>query len=141
MHILLADCIRVFHIAVILFVIVAPFVNSPAVLVLHITFSVCLLVHWISNNNTCSLTLLECHLRGVKPSHTFSHQFIAPMYDVSATDWSALCYVVTLVAMFWSVSKLRESGVLSKISACWNGEKSIAENAMCMQRVLMGLRG
>jgi hypothetical protein len=30
---------------------------NPALLILHISFSICLLLHWYCNSDTCSLTI------------------------------------------------------------------------------------
>ena len=48
-----ANLIWIFHTLVILFILLGPFLNSPALWVLHITFSFSLLVHWYGNNNMC----------------------------------------------------------------------------------------
>ena len=75
-NIILANIIFVFHIIIILFILIAPFTNKIALLILHIVFSLCLLLHWHLNSNVCSLSILESHLRGLDYTNTFSHQFI-----------------------------------------------------------------
>jgi hypothetical protein len=104
---LLADAIFVFHCIIILFVLLAPFSNSTAVLILHITFAVCLLVHWHANSNVCSLSILEAHLRGLDSrEETFTHQFVAPMYDISATNFSNMVWYITIIVLCISIYKL-----------------------------------
>lgn len=105
----LADIIFIIHIGIVLFVLFAPFTKIPAILILHITFCISLLVHWFTSSNVCSLTLLESHLRGMKSNDTFSHKLIAPMYDISSTDASTIAYIITYTMMFISIYYLYNS--------------------------------
>lgn len=96
LNIFLANIISLFHFLVVLFMIIIPFTKVPLYLLLHIVFSLSLLVHWYHNNNICSLSLLESKLRGIEYNNSFTHQFIAPMYDISDTKWIKLCYGITI---------------------------------------------
>lgn len=104
---ILANIIWLFHILVVLFVLFAPFSNRSHLLILHIVFSISLLVHWHFNDNTCSLTLLEGYLRNKPSNSTFTHSFISPIYNVSSTSWDKLCYSLVIVLMLISMYKLR----------------------------------
>jgi hypothetical protein len=137
--ILLANSVRVFHIILILFVLFAPFLNSPALWVLHITFSISLLVHWVSNNNTCSLSIFEAKLRGLEYTDSFSHQFIAPIYDISKTQWSRTCYIVTIGLMSISIYYLYNSKAFTKALECFREQrKKYKENPAPFGERLMG---
>lgn len=105
----LADIVFLFHISIVLFVLLAPFTQIPAILILHLTFCLSLLVHWYASSNMCSLTLLEGHLRGLDHTNTFTHQLIAPMYDISDTDASTIAYIITYTVMFISMYYLYNS--------------------------------
>ena len=119
-NIYLANFIYVLHILVILFVIFAPFSNIPSILIIHIAFSFSLLVHWIANNNACSLTYLESQLRGIDVKDSFTYQFISPVYDISKTDWSRICYTITIIVLIISIYKLSNSKAFSKSLKCYN---------------------
>lgn len=106
MNELLANIIRIFHICIIIFVLIAPFFNTPVILLLHATFSVSLLVHWYTNNNVCSLSMMESQLRGLDYTESLTHKFISPIYDISKTEWSYLCYIITLVLFTISAAKI-----------------------------------
>jgi predicted neutral ceramidase superfamily lipid hydrolase len=129
-NLFLANLIRIFHIIVILFVFLAPFSNIPALLILHITFAFSLLVHWYYNNNACSLTLFEAKLRGIDVDKSFTHECISPMYDISQTNWSTICYFVTIILMSISIYYLYNSEKVANVFKCfakrhenpeWNG--------------------
>lgn len=109
MNAFLADVIWLFHVVVVLFVLLAPLSNTPYILLLHFVFGLCLIVHWAANSNACSLTVMECQLRGVPVTQSFSHKFIAPVYDISQTSWSTLVYSVTIFTMIVSLYKLYNS--------------------------------
>jgi hypothetical protein len=119
-NILLANLIYIFHILVIIFILLAPFTKIPSILILHITFSISLLVHWFNNNNICSLSLLESYLRGTDYDKSFTHKFIAPVYDISNTEWSDLCYKTVIILMSISIYFLITSPKWSEFKKCWN---------------------
>lgn len=114
-NIILANIIHYFHIIIILFVVLAPFTNIISILILHITFCICLLVHWKMNSNVCSLTVFEGYLRGVERTRTFSHQFISPIYDISETNWCTISTIIVLIVLFISLCKLAKSDKLKKM--------------------------
>lgn len=125
---ILADCIRSFHIIVVLFVLAAPFFNIPYFLILHISFSISLLVHWYSNSNVCSLSMLESRLRGLDYTDSFTHKFIAPIYDVSQTTWSQFCYIITITLMCISIYNLYYSEKMKLAIACYHRKTSQNES-------------
>lgn len=114
-NIFLADIIYYFHIFIILCVLIMPFSNSPAILILHITGCITLLVHWMTNSNVCSLSVLESQLRGVERINTFTHEFIAPIYDISSTKWGYICTLITLIVLFISIMKLTNNERMKQV--------------------------
>jgi hypothetical protein len=119
-NVFLANIISIFHVLIILFVLLAPFSNAPYFLILHVTFSVCLLVHWYGNSNVCSLSMLESKLRGNHYTESFTHKFVAPIYDISSTDWSTVCYTFTILLMLVSVYRLYKSERWKLLVECYN---------------------
>jgi len=105
-NIFLANTIYYFHLFIVLFVVIVPFTNIASLLVLHVAGAFCLLVHWKLNSNICSLTVLEAQLRGIDRVNTFTHELIAPIYDISNTEWSHLCSLLTIILLFVSLFKL-----------------------------------
>lgn len=115
-----ANIIWLFHLLVILFVCFAPFTKIPAILILHITFSICLITHWSVNSNICSLTVIESYFRGLPPTDTFMHQLISPIYDISSTDLNNIVHIVTYITMFISIYYLYESQKFKECLICYN---------------------
>jgi hypothetical protein len=133
-NIFLADIIFVFHCLIILFVLFAPFTQIPAILIIHITFAICLLLHWYTNSNVCSLTVLEANLRGLPRTDTFTHQFIGPIYDISSTDLSNIVHIITYIMMFISIYYLYNTDKFKIAMKCYN-ELEIPPDATFYQRM------
>jgi len=73
---ILANTIFIIHLAIILFVIIAPFTEITVFHILQISLGFTLLIHWFLNSDICSLTLLEGSLRGIPSNDTFIGKFI-----------------------------------------------------------------
>ena len=124
-NIYLANIIYLFHIIIILFIILAPLINNPLILILHITFSLCLFIHWICNSDICFLTLLECQLRGVSQNNSFIYQFINPIYNISSYKYTTMIWIITLIMFFISIYKLYYSKNIRNIIKYYNNIDSI----------------
>ena len=137
-NIILANIIFVFHIIIILFKLIAPFTNKIALLILHIVFSLCLLLHWHLNSNVCSLSILESHLRGLDYTNTFSHQFISPIYNISSTIWNDFTTIITLILMYISIIQLINNNIFYKIiDTCTENNKTVVSKLLCLQKLLI----
>jgi len=135
---MLANCVWFFHLTIILVILILPFTSSPALLLMHSVFSFSLLTHWYFNNNTCSLTLIESALRGIPTTKSFSHQFISPIYDMSNSDWSNICYVVVISLMSISLYKFLKSDALVENIKCLKSDKStLSEKLRCFLPILV----
>lgn len=121
---------------VILFVLFAPLAPLTNILILHITFGVSLLVHWMTNSNECSLSRMESYFRGIDNTCTFSHQFIAPIYDISQTNWDIICYVIVLVTMSISIYKLFIHPKMTTFINCWKNGESFKDQLLCFSILL-----
>ena len=128
-NIFLANCIYVFHLLVVLFVLFTPFIQNPALLILHITFSICLLLHWWGNSNVCSLSMMESQLRGFHYTQSFTHKFISPIYDISKTEWSRICYIVTIILLLISSYYLYTSKTFLDAIKCYKQKQTELENS------------
>ena len=106
--------ITVLHLLVIIFIIGAPFSDSNYLMLMHSIIVPFILLHWVLNNNTCSLTLAEQYLRQkttgkpVNNDECFTYKFIAPIYDFNKNhqDFSLFSYSVTIALWAYSVSNL-----------------------------------
>lgn len=79
---MLAALVGALHLALVAFVVWAPFSGSDAALALHFFLVPFLWLHWALNDDTCALTLLESRLRGVDASESFVHRVVSPVYKI-----------------------------------------------------------
>ena len=106
-----ADVVRFIHILVVLFVILVPFSRKffppqskyPGFLLLMGAILIFwLIIHWILNDSTCCLTVLESHLRGIPMNDTFMYSILDPVYRFISKDHlnnGTLSGVVTVVTV------------------------------------------
>jgi hypothetical protein len=114
-NIILSDIIYYFHIGIILFVLLAPFCNIPMVILLHIVFCICLLMHWYDNSDVCSLTILEGKLRGTPVTETIIYQFISPIYNISVLKLNKVIWICTTLLLLISLYKLYISNKIKEL--------------------------
>lgn len=97
-----ADGVRLAHWAFAILNVIAPFTASEALWRYHAITMPFLYLHWITNDDTCALTLLESKLRGVPSSDSLFHQVVAPVYNFDA---GVFVWVVSIG--LWIVSMVR----------------------------------
>lgn len=115
----LANLIAAFHTFVIIFVLLAPFSGRIYFIIMHILVCISLFAHWWTNSNRCSLSIIESKLRGLKYTESITHKFIAPVYDISKTEWDRTVWVITIILFCISVYNLANNGNWGVISECW----------------------
>ena len=79
----LVTLIKFIHYLLIMFIIVVPFTTSEYLLTLHAVGIPGLIIHWITNNNICSLTLLESKLTGLRTEDTFIGKIVHPFFEIN----------------------------------------------------------
>lgn len=143
-NIFLANCIWLFHMIIILFVLFAPFCNIPCILLLHITFCLSLFVHWYGNSNICSLSVMEAKLRGLDYTQSFSHKFIAPVYEITNTEWSMIVWLITICVLLLSAYKMYYSGKISEFQEYYSKNKielsQTVSNISIIQKIKLFVR-
>ncbi len=105
------------HTILILFIVVIPFIGKNYLLFLHAITGFTILLHWIFNNNVCSLTIIEYKLREIvsgKPVNRdscFMARLIEPIYDFKKNHHSRRIFLYTMLIglIFMSIYKLRRN--------------------------------
>jgi hypothetical protein len=73
--------IKIIHYLFVFFMVATPFFGSEILLTQHFIICPFLILHWITNNDTCALTIIESKIRGVKDDETFMGNLIKPIYN------------------------------------------------------------
>ena len=106
--------IALIHILYILFIVLAPFSNSNYFLLLHVIIVPFMMLHWVINDNTCVLTIIEKNIRAnlygqesVNSEKCFMGRLIEPIYDFG-NNYQSLSTAIYIVALgLWSISIYR----------------------------------
>lgn len=113
MSILLLIPIKLFHVATVAFIVCVPFTNTTDLLKIHTIALPVIILHWILNNNTCCLTLMEHSIRNsIYGNHVaYQQTFIEPIYDfkMNNEDMSSLIYNATIALWLISIYKLYQN--------------------------------
>lgn len=113
MNELILKFITLLHTLFIICVVVTPFLNSTYFLLLHAIFVPFMVFHWICNNNTCVLTIVEKNLRKkmgkeYDEDDCFTCRLIEPVYDFKKNNipYSKVIYTTTILLWFITFGKL-----------------------------------
>ncbi len=104
------------HALLVCFVVISPFINSNYILFMHAVIVPFIMFHWIMNNDTCALTLMEKKLREkisgkkqeIVKEECFTCKIIEPVYNFKNNykAMSKMIYFFTTVLTLISMSKL-----------------------------------
>ena len=113
MNTIILKIITLLHVLFILFVVGVPFTSSTYFLLIHSVFVPFMVLHWICNDNTCVLTVIEKYMRKKmygddKKENCFTCRLIEPVYDFNKNyaSFSKGIYAATILLWLTSVSKL-----------------------------------
>ena len=105
--------IYIIHLIVLIFVIIAPFTDSNYLLFMHAIIVPFIMFHWLLNNDTCAVTMIEKFARGggesdVKNEDCISYKIVGPIYNLTRdyADQSQLTWTITIILWLISVGKL-----------------------------------
>lgn len=97
---MLAATIRLVHVLLVAFLLVAPWCPRREVRQAHACLVPAILLHWVANSQRCGLTQLEAHLRGEDPSRTFMQGVLGPVFDRRRASGLSVAGLLAL----WTVS-------------------------------------
>lgn len=104
---LAAGLISALHWAFVLFMAWAPFSSNRTALVLHLVVTPFLWLHWLLNDDTCALTLLEKKIRGLEDdSHSFVYNLVSPVYKVRDADVRTVCWMLSILLWLVTLSRV-----------------------------------
>lgn len=102
----LANLCWLLHIMFVLWVVITPFTHNEPMLVLHLMVMPFLWFHWVLADDTCALTLMERHLRGVPSDESFFHNLVSPVYKIRDKDLRAASWIASVVLWLITLSKV-----------------------------------
>lgn len=113
----LLKIITLIHIQFLIFLLVSPFTNSNYVLLLHSVVIPFIILHWICNDNTCMLTIIERGIRkqlnkntpneNIIDDHCVTCKIIEPIYNFrnDYKQFTKIIYAITIT--LWLISTIK----------------------------------
>lgn len=98
--------VKFIHLCLVLFIVGVPFVGNEWLLTMHAIIVPGIIMHWMTNNNICSLTYLESKLSGVSVNDTFIGKILFPFFEVN----NKFIYLIVLLLLFLTLLKLNKTG-------------------------------
>ena len=102
--------ITMLHLLFIILVVVIPFTNSTYLLLVYVTVIPFVVFHWLVNDNTCFLTMMEKNIRqklyGEVPNSAecFTARIIEPVYDFKKNYESMSTFIYLVTFVLWGVA-------------------------------------
>ena len=103
---MLVQFVQFVHLLGILFIVIMPFTHEINWLVVHVSACMSIFTHWMANDNTCFMSLVEAKLRGIPKDHSFIHSMVAPIYDMNKKQTCTLTYIILFLLMSLSLYKI-----------------------------------
>ena len=92
--------IRAIHLAFILFMVLTPFFGNEHHLTVHALVSISLFLHWLTNNDTCALSVTESLITGENTNETFIGKIVGPVYNVNSKQIWLITVLLFTITMF-----------------------------------------
>lgn len=104
--------IKLAHFVLLVFILVTPFINIPYLSMLHILVIPSILLHWILNNNICSLTVMEKFIRNkiskgkeeIKNEDCFTCRLIGDVYDFKKNHSQYTLFLYSTMLALWIIN-------------------------------------
>lgn len=127
--------VMIIHFILVLFIIATPFTDSTFLLLMHGMIIPFIILHWLTNNNTCALTITEQFIRyqlyGEIPESgcTFIGQIIDPVYKFTENNKEnvAIIYTVTIILWIITMTKLRKKYTSGDLNVYINNFKKLTK--------------
>ena len=93
----------------ILFIVITPFTNINYFILIHAIVVPFLMIHWICNDNTCILTIIERRLRKEiygtnNDDDCITCRLIEPIYDFRANYATFSVFIYGITTLLWLIS-------------------------------------
>ena len=103
-----ATVIWILHALFLAFVIATPFTSNESLLLFHAIAVPLLWIHWLANDSSCVLTVLEANARGVDAGETFMQRLVGPVYSLEGGHAATIAWIGS--ATLWCVSAAKVCG-------------------------------
>lgn len=95
----ITNFIKLIHCIIVAMMLFVPFSNNRILLSCYIMYVPFIVFHWILNDDTCALTLLECYLTGNSKEESFVGRLVGPVYNITNNHIYIITFVLYMIAV------------------------------------------
>ncbi len=110
MYSILLNLINLIHVIIILFILVVPFTSHLFLLFVYFVTVPFIMLHWLINNDTCALTIIEQYLRiklnnnvYVPTDKCISYKLFSPIYNFTKNSSVGSMYIWLISIVLYSI--------------------------------------
>ena len=94
-----------FYILLSIFLIISCFIKN--IIVNDSSKSICiyLLVKWITDYRKCTISYLECKIRGVKKEEGIIYNILEGIFDINKEEYRFIIYLIVFIILFINIKK------------------------------------
>ena len=93
----------------IIIVILLTSINNKKINEIALTMVGYFLFRWITNYRKCTISYLECKLRGVKKDDGYIYNILNPLFDVNKKYNRSKYYILFILLGFYNMRKLNKN--------------------------------
>ena len=93
----------------IIIVILLTSINNKKINEIALTMIGYFLFRWITNYRKCTISYLECKLRGVKKDDGYIYNILNPLFDVNKKHNRSKYYILFTLLGFYNMRKLNKN--------------------------------
>lgn len=112
---MIVNLIKAFHITFLIFVLFVPFFGNEFLLTYHFITIPFVVLHWLTNNDICALSVFESKLRGIDENKTFIGRIVKPVYNLQNIHY----YIVAISLWFITTYRLQSEYDFEQIKLVW----------------------
>jgi hypothetical protein len=97
------------YISIIMYLCCSCFITNNFVSRTAVAMSAYFLLKWLTNYRKCTISYIECKLRGVKKEEGFIYNLLEPIIDLNKSDWKDFIYAITFVILitnYWKKTNI-----------------------------------
>ena len=93
----------------IIIIILLTLINNKKINEIALTIIGYFLFRWITNYRQCTISYLECKLRGVKKDDGYIYNILNPLFDINKKSNRSKYYILFILLGFYNMTKLNKN--------------------------------
>ena len=100
-------------ILILIFLIISCFIKNEGINNFAIGLILYFLFKWITNYRKCTMSYIECKLRGVKKEKGIIYNLLEPLFDINKSKYYYLIYLIFIIFLFINIININNYSMLN----------------------------